>query len=236
MKLLKTTFAIGCALLCANIFAQKASETRSEKTVESEYLSSMEDIVITELAASDELDNKQVALTMLEEAASEGRITPDMSAALDQLAGEGVTSESRKNGRLMNNFPQVRAKACDILAKVPTEESKNTLTKIALADGEPMVVTAAVRSLGEIGINNNDEVINVIAFANRHNQTLTPTNSLAIEVLAAYEKLAPTVQDKKTMLDSIASIASDYHYNSVVRSRAMDLFRKLKASGSSSKN
>jgi hypothetical protein len=244
MKLIKgAVLLLSGAFLCSEVFAQeqtvkKASTStdtkKTETSVESEYLSSVEDVIITELANSDERDNKLVALQYLENAVDEGRSTPDMSVALDQLAGEGVTTVSRTNGRLVNNFPDIRAKACDILAKIPTEESKDTLTKIALADNEPMVQTAAIRALGEIGLNDNDEVINTIAFANRHNQTLNPTSSMALEVLIAYEKLAPKAQDRKTMLDSIASIAADYHYVTPVRTYAMNLLKSLKNGDTSS--
>lgn len=239
-----------CVFFSAGIFAQQQVQKtsgadvqnkttpggKSETSVESEYLSSVEDVVITELSNSDERDNKVVALQYLEDAINAGRVTPDMKTALDHLAGEGVTTQSRENGRLTNNFPDIRAKACDILAKVPTKESKNTLVKIALADSEPMVLAAAVRSLGEIGINDNDEVVNVIAFANRRNEALNPTSSLALEVLIAYEKLAPTVQDRKAMLESISKIATDYHYVTPVRTRAMALLKKLSADKGTTKN
>ena len=138
IKRIAVGFAV-CFFVCAGLSAQK-----QEQSVESEYLSSMEDVIITELANSDQRDNKFVALQYLEDAINEGRATPDMAAALDQLAGEGITTQSKTNGRLMNNYPDVRKKACDLLAKVPTKESKNTLVKIALADNEPMVITAAI--------------------------------------------------------------------------------------------
>ena len=41
-------------------------------------------------------------------------------------------------------------------------------------------------------VENNDEVVDAISFANRRNQILNPTSSLAFEVLDAYEKLAPS--------------------------------------------
>jgi len=211
------------SVLCASVFAQQ------ETSVESEYLSSAEDVVITELANSDQRDNKLIALEYLEEAVTAGRVTPDMSAALDQLAGEGITTQSKTNGRIMNNFPDVRKKACDILAKVPTPESKNTLVKIALADNEPMVITAAIRSLGQIGINDNDEVINVIAFANRHNMAVTPTGSMALEVINAYEKLAPTVTDRSVMMESLSKIYAETRYPKPIREKALKLLNKLRS-------
>ncbi len=236
MKSLKKVAGAMCALLAASaVFAQESSNSgKSETSAESSYLSSVEDVVITELANSEERDNKLVALQYLESAVDEGRTTPDMMAALDSLAGEGITSQSRTNGRLMNNYPDIRAKACELLGKVPSEEAKTSLKKIALADNEPMVITAAVRSLGDIGMNENDDVTDIIAWAEKRNAVLNPTSSLALEVIIAYEKLADTVQDKSQMIQSVGSIATNYHYVTPVRTRALALLKKLQGSSSSS--
>ncbi len=206
-----------------------ANSETNETSVESEYLSNTEDVIISELANSDQRDNKLVALQYLENAVNSGKVTQDMLTSLDRLAGEGVTTQSRTLGRLDNNFPDIRAKACDILAKIPTEDSKNALTKIAVADNEPMVQTAAIRALGEIGLNDNDDVVNLIAFVNHKNQAVNPTSSMALEVLNTYEKLAGTVKNKKQMLDSIAQIAADYHYVTPVRKQALELLDKLRS-------
>ena len=229
------------AFTAVSVFAQeqKVQKASNESSVESEYLSSVEDVVITELANSEERDNKLVALQYLENAVNENRVSPDMMKALDSLAGEGITSQARTNGRLVNNFPDIRAKACDILANVKTEESKDTLVKIALADNEPMVITAAIRSLGEIGINGNDEVTETIAWAQKKNSVLNPTSSLALEVGVAYEKLADTVENKAPMIQALGQIATDYRYVTPVRTRALELLKKLQegtTSGSKSSN
>ena len=222
--------------LLAFVFAANVYAQQSEKTVESEYLSSVEDIVITELATSEELDNKLVALQYLEAAINDGRTSPDMMVALDSLAGEGITSQTRTNGRLSNNYPQVRAAACDLLAKVPTEESKTTLKKIALADNEPMVITAAIRSLGEIGLNDGDDVVDTINWVSQKNLYVNPTSSLALEILIAYEKLVDKVDDKSAMLQSVNKIAANYNYVTSVRNRAKELSKKLVSSGISTSN
>ncbi len=231
MKALKY---VAAGLLAVAFTSAAAAQKSNESNVESEYLSSVEDVVISELAASEERDNKLVALQYLETAISEGRATPDMMKALDSLAGEGITAQSRTNGRLVNNYPDIRAKACDILANVKTEESKDTLVKVALADNEPMVITAAIRSLGEIGINNNDEVSETIAWAQKKNAVLNPTSSLAFEVLVAYEKIADTVENKGPMIQAIGQIATNYKYVTPVRTRALELLKKLQGLSSSS--
>ncbi|MBR1537009.1 MAG: HEAT repeat domain-containing protein [Treponema sp.] len=230
MKLIKKLSCTAFALLLSfSLIAQ-------EKSAEEEYMSTVEDIVITELANSDERDNKLVALQYLENAVEEGRVSPDMVVALDHLAGEGINTQSRQGGRLVNNYPDIRAKACDLLGKVATEESKTTLKNIALADNEPMVITAAVRSLGEIGMNTNDDVVNTIAWANKKNAVLNPTSSLALEVLIAYEKIADSVEDKGAMIQSVGQIATNYHYVKPVRDRALALLKTLQSGKSNSNN
>lgn len=234
MKFTKKVF-LAAALLasCSMVFAQSKSK-ESETSVESEYLTDIDGDIIMSLANSDELDNKLVALQYLENAINEGNTSDLVIKALDQLAGEGLTQQTRTAGRLTNNFPEVRRQACLLMAKVPTEHSKNTLISIAIADNEPMVIAAAVQSLGTIGINNNDETVEAIAFANKRNQVLNPTSSLAMEVLCAYEKLADSTENKKTLLNSITMISTDYRYVTPVRQKAYKLLKQLSSQGSNS--
>lgn len=223
MKLSRT--AVLCVivlLIAANISAQ-----RTEVTVEQEYLSTVEDVIIKELAVAEDRDSKLVSLQYLETAIDTGRTSPDMQEALDLLAGEGVFSQARTNGRLANNYPDIRAKACDLLGKMKTEEAKDTLLKVTLADNEPMVAISAIRALGDIGINENNEVVEAIAWAQKKYAVLNPTSSMALEILVAYEKLAPSVKDTSSMIQSISSIATNYNYVTPVRTRALDLLKTL---------
>ncbi len=236
MKVIKITALLCAGLICTILSAQEQTVVtqKSETTVEDEYLSNVEDVIIRELAQADDRDNKYVALQYIENALSEGRNSPDMIYALESLAGEGISTQSRTNGRLMNNYPDVRAKACELLGQIPTEESKTALIKVALADNEPMVATAAIRSLGDIGINENDEVISTIIWTQKKYAALNPTSSLALEILFAYEKLADTVFDKAAMIQSISVIASYYTYATPVRTKAYELLKTLTGTSSSS--
>lgn len=229
MKVSKTLLLVASVLSIASLAFAKETET----SVENEYLNDVDGEIITTLADSDELDNQLLALQYLSDAIDSGNTSDAVLAALDQLAGEGILNQSRTNGRLVNNYPEIRKEACKLLAKVPTEHSKNTLIDIAIADNEPMVIAAAVQSLGIIGINNNDETIEAIAYANKRNQVLNPTSSLAMEVINAYELLAPTSENKKVMISSLASISSDYHYVTPVRNKAKKLLKQISSTGDS---
>ncbi len=236
MKISKIAAAIVMASVALSGFAQTttAQSSDSDITVEDEYLSSMEDLIVTELALAPDRDTKLVALQYLEDAVANGELSSNMQTALKSLAGEGVLSQSRENGRVINNFPDIRMRACELLGKIPTEQSKNILVDIALADNEPMVISAAIRSLGDIGINEKDEVVNTIAWAQKRNAVLNPTSSLAHEVLVAYEKLLPTIEDKSPIIQSVASIATNYRYITPVRTMAQELLKKISTSGNSS--
>ncbi len=232
MKLSRKVFVASAMMLVAGFaFAQSEKET----SVESEYLNDVDGDIIMTLAESDEYDNKLVAIQYLQSALEEGNTSDAVIQALDRLAGEGLTTQSRTNGRLNNNFPEIRREACKLMAKVPTEHSKNTLISIAVADNEPMVIAAAVKSLGEIGINENDEAVDAIAFANRRNQVLNPTSSLALEVLNAFEMLSDSTENKKTMIDAVARISTDYHYVTPVRQKAYKLLKTLSSNSGDSK-
>lgn len=237
----KIVCAFSLLSIATFLFAQEqtvqkkdTTNRKTESSVEDEYLSEIDGVVILSLAQSDEYDNKLVAMQFLEDAVDSGNINEDVMKALNQLAGEGISTQTRTNGRLMNNFPDIRRRACLALGKVKTEESKNYLLKVTLAENEPMVIAAAVSSLGKIGINGNDEVVDAIAFANRRNQVLNPTSSLAFEVIEAYQKLAENTNNKKIVIDSLTKIAADYHYASPVRTKAMKVLKSLNDSSSSS--
>ena len=227
---------IATLLAAATLLSWAAFAEEEESTVEGEYMSSMEDVVVQELSNSDELENKLMALQFLEEAANNGKVSPDMMVSLDHLAGEGTNTQSRTKGRVSNNFPEVRREACRILGKVGTPEAAKSLNKIVKADNEPMVLAAAINSLGEIGYNDNDETTNTIAFYSDRFETLNPTSSLALEIVNAYEKLAPKAKDKKPILSSLQRISVDYRLAKPVRNRAKEVLNNLRGEENGKKN
>ena len=226
--------AVKKALIASFMILTSVFAFAQDKSVESEYLDDVDGGIILALADADDYDSKLVALQYLQSALEEGNTSDAVLKALDRLAGEGIMNPSMTKKRVMNNFPEIRRQACLLMSKVPTEHTKNTLISIAIADNEPMVIAAAVKSLGDIGINNNDEAVEAIAFANRRNQVLNPTSSLAWEVLNSFELLADSTENKKRMLDAITLISTDYHYVTPVRQKALKLLKTMSGKGGSS--
>jgi hypothetical protein len=219
------------ALCMLASWSLQAQQTDSIMTVEEAYLNSVEGVIIKGLAEAEGRDSKQVALQYIENAISSGRKTEDIQASLDSLASEGVKSVIRENGRMMNNYPDIRMKACELLGQMGTTQAKDTLIAVMYAENEPSVIVAAVKSLGQLGFNDNDEVVEMINWITRKFDIIYPTSSLALEVLNTYEVIAPNVKNKTGMIESIVRIANNYNYVTPVRNRAFQVLKQVSGSG-----
>jgi hypothetical protein len=201
-----------------------------EMSVEESYLQeSIENMIIREQSIATGRDMKLVALEYIGEAIERGNTSDDVRNALEYLALEGLTNQTRENGRMINNFPDVRAKAVTYLGAIGTPEAKNALLKVMLADPEPMVLTEAVKSLAKIGINDNEETANTISWVVTRFDVLNPDNLLALSALEAFETLAEKNGGLKdpSALRTIMRIA-DGRYITPVRDRARQLIFDLR--------
>ncbi|MDR0597044.1 MAG: HEAT repeat domain-containing protein [Treponema sp.] len=222
---IKKFFAAAAACLVA-----AAAATAQEMSVEESYLQeSIENMIIREQSVATGRDMKLVALEYIGEAIGHGNTSDDVRNALEYLALEGLTNQTRENGRMINNFPDVRARAVVYLGEVGTPEAKNALLKVMLADPEPMVLTEAVKSLAKIGLNENEETANTISWVVTRFDVLNPDNLLALSALEAFETLAKKNGGLKdpSALRTIMRIA-DGRYISPVRDRARQLIYDLK--------
>jgi hypothetical protein len=187
---LKRSFILALLALVVVSMAMGQSSGR-EMTIEESYLQeSIELMIIRETSRGDSRDQKLIALEYIGEAINRGNTSKDITQALEYLSLEGVLNQSRENNRLINNYPDVRRQAARYLGQVGTEEAKNSLLKICQYDNEPMVLQEAVKSLGDIGINNNDEAVSRITWVVSRFDNLNPDNILAIATIDAFEKFA----------------------------------------------
>jgi hypothetical protein len=238
-------FVVIIALISSPVWSQSTTTTTTstggERTVEESYLQDpLETMIIREQAYSDSKDMKLVALQYIRQSVDEGRTSPEVRKSLEYLAGETTFTVVRSGGvgRTLNNFPDIRREACLLLGEFKTPESKDILMKVALADDEPMVIAAAIRSIGKIGLMDGDDVTQTIAFIINRYDILLPDNSLAFESLVALESLA----DKNNGIKDPAAIRAilriaDGNYITPVKQKAKDLLTKLRkysAAGASS--
>ena len=223
------------AFIAVSVFAQSQN---NEMSIEASYLQqTLENMIIRELSRTDSRASKLMALENIDSAIDNGNTSADVRQALEYLSMEGTKSVARENGRVVNNFPDVRRQAAKYLGKFGGEEGKNALLQICQSENEPMVLQEAIKSLGDIGINNNNEtILNIVQIVRRFDN-LNPDNLMAIATIDAFEKIAK----KNNGLNYPEAIQlliriSEGHYVTPVRERARQLLADLRSYSNSGKN
>ncbi len=212
-------------------FLTAQDNEKKEKTVEELFLQSIQMTVIGEQAASPERESKLKALDYIADMIDSGKASSnssDIHAVLDYLSLTGTGVRYRESGLLINNFPEVRRRACEELGKLGGESAKDTLINILLTENEPMVLSEAAYALGKIGLNKNNQVSQALSYAILNQDIMLPDNNFAYAVLLAFEKLAKAnggVQDP-TVLRAIIRIQNG-NYIKKVKNKAQDVINAL---------
>jgi hypothetical protein len=227
-------FPLGASFAQAKSDQQSSTSKGGEKTVEEAYLQeSAEAMMVKELSRADEKDNKLLALTYARQSLDAGRKNEDIRASLQYLALENTQTIVRSAGLgpTTNNFPDVRMRACEYLGEFPSPDTKDTLVKVALNSRieDPMVLCEAIRSLGKIGINDNDEVVDAIAYSVNHFSNVGMSEDrLAVYTMSAFLDLAKKgkVKDMGTVTKTIMNFTQG-NYIGYVKKMAMETLKQL---------
>ena len=224
-------------LLTAAVFAVSAVSAQStsgnEMSVEESYLQqSIELMIIRETARATTRESKMIALEYIGDALDRGNTSDDIRQTLEFLSREGRRTVARENGRVMNNFPDIRRQAARYLGVMGTEEARDSLLEICQFENEPMVLQEAIKSLGDIGLNDNNETIANIAWVMRRFDNLNPDNLMAIATIDAFEKIARKNGgiSSPEAIQTLMRIAEG-HYIRPVQERARQLIAELRSYG-----
>jgi len=193
MTTARTIAAALLLLAAASLGAQSATAAGRELTIEEQYLqkSIAMQIMRAQAFASDE-DTKTAVLDDIAGKLSKGSLggdRDDIENILEYLAMEGSSRVVREGLRQVNNFPMMRKQAAELLGKIRTEQAKNALIAVLLNDEEYMVKAQAAYSLGELGMNEKNEVAEALAFAVSREDLTRSDNNWAYAMLLAFEKL-----------------------------------------------
>jgi HEAT repeat protein len=221
--------------VCPLVMGQNTGTNREMSVEESYRQESVELMIIREQSRAESLEMKLIALEYIKEAINKGNTGVEIQSALEYLSMEGVLNKSIENGRVTNNYPEVRLRAAAYLGDLGTPEAKNTLIKLLYIDKEPMVLQEAIKSLGRIGMNDNNETLDAISGAvDRKNNLNQPDNLLAFSALEAYSKIAQAnggIKDPM-VVQTIIRIAEG-NYTPTVRNRAKQVLADLRGLSSS---
>ena len=210
------------------------SQSGSEVTIEETYWQRyIENMIIRETSRTDSREQKLIALEYIGDAINRGNTSEDVRQALEYLSQEGTRSVARENGRVVNNYPDIRRQAAKYLGQIGTEEAKDALLLICQFENEPMVLQEAIKSLGDIGFNDNNETISNIVWIVRKFDNLNPDNLMAIATIEAFEKIAKKNNglNSPDAIQLLIRISENTVYYSAVRERARQLLADMRSYG-----
>jgi hypothetical protein len=205
----------------------------SSMTVEASYRQeSVELMIIRELSREENRDMKMKALenigTFIEKGDTEKarRTEAALRADLKYMAFEGIINKTRKNGKVVNNYPDVRATVAGYLGELGGPESEEILIKMIKADYEPLVLIEVIKSLTKIGI--TEETLTSITKVISRFDLLDPNSLLALAALEAYEKFAgPQHGTLDPATIQLIRRISEGSYRRPVRERAKQILLNL---------
>jgi HEAT repeat protein len=222
---------ITSVIIVSTVAAQ--GNSRSEMSPEQSYLQeALEIMIIRETARSSTREQKLFALDYISQAINRGNNNDEIRQTLDYLSREGRNSVARENGRVMNNFPDVRRQSAKYLGQIGTEEARKTLIEVCSFENEPMVLQEAIKSLGDIGSNENNETVLHIAWVMGRFNNTTPDNLMALATIDAFEKIARKNNgiSSPEVIRTLITI-SEGLYVSPVKERARQLIAELRTYG-----
>ena len=224
---------ITAVIITSTAAAQSNSTAKKEMSVEESYLQeSIEIMIIRETARAYTREQKLIALEYIGEAIDRGSTNDEIRQTLEFLSREGRMNQARENGRLMNNFPEVRRQSAKYLGKMGTEEARKSLLDICTYENEPMVLQEAIKSLGDIGTNeNNDTVAHIAWIMSRFNAT-NPDNLMALATIDAFEKIARKNNGiSAPEVPRTLNLIVEGQYVTPVKERARQLLAELRTYG-----
>jgi len=202
---------------------------QSEMSVEESYLQeSIENMIIREQSRSVTRESKMIALTYISDAIDRGNKGEEVRQALEYMGLEGLLNRDREGGRLLNNYPDVRRECARYLGKMGTPEAKDILLKMIYHDNEPMVLQEAIKSLGDIGIDDDGRSIGIITWIFQKFDNTNPDNLLALSVIETIEKLSTKGLRDTNTLQILIRISENPSYIRPVQDRARQALTNIR--------
>jgi hypothetical protein len=207
-------------------------------SVEDIYLQQSAEVqVIRDLSSDAGRDLKMIALDYIGEIINRGAADDEVRKILADLTMDGVRNQVRLNGRVVNNYPDLRMRAVNYLAKMGTPEANASLVEIltlaamqvSAVEEDPSVITAAIKGVSTIGrTDDNGESLRVINAVYWRYNTLKPDNALAMAIASAIDSFASKNVKDEGSISVLVSIQANYDYIKPVREKAASTVAKLR--------
>jgi len=225
-------------LLVAVIFTAVAaaqSGSQREMTIEESYLQdSIEIMIIKEMSRGTSREHKIASLDYIGDALERGNKSDEIRQTLEFLSMEGTRSTARERGRVMNNYTDVRRRAVRYLGMIGNEESRKTIISVLEVEREPMVIVEAIRALGDIGTNVNNETVRNICWVINRNLSTNADNSMVMAFMGAIKNIIRKnngLNNSPEAIQTLMRISEAPLFNNEVKTAARQLLAELRAYG-----
>jgi HEAT repeat protein len=204
-------------------------------SVEDIYLQQSAEIqIIRDLSADTGRDLKETALDYIGEIVGRGNADDDVREILAGLTLDGIRNQVRLNGRVINNFPDLRIRAVNYLADIGTPEANASLLyileltlQVSSVAEDPSIITAAIKGLAKIGLDDNKSLRTINEVFLRYN-TLKPDNALAMATVSAIDRFVAKGIKDEASIGVLMTIQVNYEYIKFVRAKATEVLAKLR--------
>jgi hypothetical protein len=214
-------------------FGQSANTGR-EMSVEESYLQeSVEMTVIREYSSGTSREGKQLALDYIGEYIKKGNKDENVRQVLENLALDGIQNKITENGKITNNFPDIRAQAVRYLGELGTREAQESIYKVMKVDKEPNVQYEAIHSLTKIGIFDSGMAANALWVFSQFDMA-APDNRFAVSLLDLIKEMLDQGENVRNIdiIKIVRKISESPDYTAPVRQQARNLLRDIQRSGS----
>ena len=115
------------------------------------------------------------------------------------LAEEGSIRQEYENNRLINDYPDVRRKSVQVLARIGGDSARDALINILHTDQNPAVKAEVCNALAKVKDNKDGKALNALVYIYR--STYRPDPYLIQSIITAVKQIATT--DASAYADAI---------------------------------
>lgn len=218
---------VTAVILIVSLFSYAQTK---EQEVEEIYLKNPELMIIREQVLSSDFRTQLQALDMISDMVEGGNVNNEVENLLIMLGEEGSATKKYMGRTIVNNYPDVRKRACTILGQVGTPKAKEGLITILLSESEPMVKAEAAYALGVIGDDEKGEAAVAIAWVLDKEDPVFPDNNFAYAVILAFEKIAAKNNGLKNSAAGYTALIkiAQGNYIRAVKNKAIETIRGMK--------
>ncbi len=119
-----------------------------------------------------------------------GKSTWYVVRLLEQLAGTGLISPVYQNQKVINDFPDLRAEAAELLGMVGSAGSRWALIRVLGAESDSLALSVEIKALGALSVDADGASVRAITAAFARAEGLPPDNRLAAAAAGALDGIA----------------------------------------------